>query len=111
MQGLVNECVRGCKMAGLVLCEGRVFIGLSRSLGAVTDPAKLQQKAKVMFLSRGAHWLKTGIVGRGEAWFFGISMANPGKSLQAQPSTPDDTYAPSDTTSSPLNSNGSLVNG
>jgi hypothetical protein len=98
-------------MSGLVLREGRLFIGLSRSLVVETDPAKFQVKARGVFLNRGEHWIKTGLVGRGESWFFGISMANPGKSLKYEPINVDDDYLTTDDAFGPLNSNGSLING
>lgn len=111
MQGLVNTGVRGYKMTGLFLGQGRIFIGLSRCLRPVANPAKQHQKATSVWFHRGEHWTKTGLVGHGESWFLGLSFANPGKTLAPQA---DDTACDNvctDGALSPLAQNGNFAHG
>jgi hypothetical protein len=110
MQGLVNTGVRGYKMTGLFLNQGRTFIGLSRCLSPVTNPAKLLQKARIVWFNRGEHWTKAGFVGRGESWFFGISFANADKTVKPQVTEASQAIALDDDLS-PEAQSGSLAHG
>lgn len=111
MQGLVNTGVRGYKMTGLFLGQGRIFIGLSRCLSPVANPAKQHQKSTSAWFHRGEHWTKTGLVGRGESWFLGFSFANPGKTLKPQTTDVIDPIASLDDAYSPEPQNGNFAHG
>lgn len=111
MQGFVNKGVRGYRMVGLFLRQGRIFIGLSITMRPQARPEKQHLKAKGLWFSRGEHWIKTGIVWRAEAWFFGIAATNPGKSLQPVAEPACDIGSSTQADLRPLTSNGSLAHG
>lgn len=64
-------------MTGLELKEGSLFIGLSRS------GAKAAAKKPLMgsWRRKEGGWIKSGFSGSGNAWFFGVAIAEAGKTM------------------------------
>lgn len=88
MTVLWNTNRAGFTMTGLELKGGSLFIGLSRSHTQVTDKTPSQAS----WLRKEGGWVKTGLSGLGNAWFFGIAIAEAGKTM----TPPSETESPFD---------------
>ena len=67
----------GFTMTGLELKGGSLFIGLSRN-GTKTACNKPPMAS---WRRQEGSWIKSGVSGAGNTWFFGVAMAEAGKTM------------------------------